>query len=148
MYFHCVSIHIDGRAIEICSTVARTTLTIAHVCGAHARRLSGRCTRGKSHPAYARESLTFTSQPVSSRDISKETWSTGSQAAADLPRDRPRRKFATRGSTLPVILDVSVRTARLPDFSRLFARNLLLDNEDPDYPSRQVDGSRYDTGCN
>lgn len=38
---------------------------------------------------------------------------------------------------------IPVRTARLPDFSRFFARTVFLDSEGPDYTSRHVDGSRY-----
>lgn len=90
--------------------------------------------------------LTFTSQPVSSHYTEKP----GRQVRRSMMlRRRPRRACHAR-STLPVIPDALVRITRLPDFSRLFVRNVLLDRARALITSRRDPadpGSHYDTGA-
>lgn len=103
-YFHCVSVHINGSDRDMQYGSPNGLNDRTHVFAAHgARRLRPLHAREKLSRVRTRESLTFTSQPVSSRDTTEETWQTGSQAAVRCFADA-RGAFATRGSTLPVNL--------------------------------------------
>lgn len=135
-YFYCISIDVGSdRDMQYGSPNA--ILTIAHVCAAYGVRriISGRekLSRTKVPDLYVTTGLVY----------SEETWPTSSQAAADA-----RGTFATRRSTLPVILRCVCANCTPTGFQSFFARNVFLDSEDPVYTSHHVDGSGCDTECN
>lgn len=130
-------------AIEIHGTVARTILTIAHVCAAHGARrvITGRCTRGKSYPE--RKSLTFTSQPVSSRDSTTKKPGRRVRKSLLMFRGRPRRaryaKIDTSGKACDACANrtpTGFQSLFLPELCSSIAKVLII------HP-RHVDGSRY-----